>query len=254
MPFDEPVIILRTIIFKNFIMKKAILTFIGLFMLGLGFSYAHAIWIETSAQGQKGTAQEVKVYFGEFGTEEISQTSEWFADLSQFELQLLAPDGNTTTLPFKDGKDHFFASFTPEQEGLYKVVLHKIASEVYYGYKLDYMAAAHVQVGSSSSDFSQQLLPITLQPQTGSYITGKPIDLSVLVNQELKGDKEITVISPNTWTKKLYTNDQSSTRFTPLWPGKYLIETTLTDKNKGTFNGKEYTVDYHCHTYVLEVK
>ena len=234
-------------------MKKAMLTALGIFILGLTIGFAHAIWLETPHTGQKGVAQEVKVYFGEFATDEISRANDWFADLSQFELELIDPDGKKTILPCKAGDDHFLASFTPAKEGLYQVALHKLSGEIYYGYKLDYMASAHVQVGPERR-FGQQILPISVRPATAGYKTGQPIDLSVLTDKDLAGEKEITVISPNTWTKKLYLDKDQAASFTPLWPGKYLVETTVTDKSKGTFNGKEYTVNYHCHTYVLEVK
>lgn len=233
--------------------RKALLTVVGIFMMGLSLGFAHAIWIETPSVGEQGEAQSVKIYFGEFGTEDISKAANWFADLSQFELQLIGPDGSKTALPFKANGDHFAASFTPESDGLYNVVLRKIAGEVYYGYKLDYMATAHVQVGEGRK-FGQQALPIALRPEGSHYEAGKAIDLSVLIDSTLTGEQEITVISPNTWTKKLYPDEKSAASFVPLWPGKYLVETTVSDKNKGEWNGTSYDMDYRCHTYLLEVK
>lgn len=238
---------------RNTNIKKTFLTVIGIFMMGLSFSYGHAIWIETAAMGKKGVAQEIKVYFGEFATADISKTNEWFSDLGQFELEVAQPDGSKIKLPFNANGDHFAASFTPKNDGLYQVTLHKVASEVSYGYKLDYMASAHVQVGHERI-FGANGLPVSLRPAAASYEAGKAIDLSILMDNALAGDKEITVISPNTWTKKLYLDDKSSAHFTPIWPGKYLIETTITDKNKGDFDGKSYDVNYRCHTYMIEVK
>lgn len=233
--------------------RKALLTVVGIFMMGLSLGFAHAIWIETPSVGRQGETQAIKIYFGEFGTEDVSKASDWFADLSRFELQLIHPGGSKTTLPFTANGDHFAASFTPESEGLYNVVLRKVAGEVYYGYKLDYMATAHVQVGEDRK-FGQQALPIALRPVAGGYQAGQAIDLSVLIDSTLTGEKEITVISPSTWTKRLYPDDKSNARFVPVWPGKYLVETTVSDKNKGEWNGKPYDVNYRCHTYLLEVK
>jgi len=234
-------------------MKRAVMTLMGIFMLGITFSFAHAIWIETPQQGQKGTSHQIKVFFGEFGTEDISKTSDWLSDLDQFELQLNHPDGRQTQIAYKANGDHFIANFTPQMDGVYTITLHKIASEIYYGYKLDYMATAFVQVGNTGT-FNGQQLPIGLRFDKTDARVGEPVDLSILFNQDLTGEKEITVISPNTWTKKMYTDDQSKTSFTPLWSGKYLVETSVTDKSKGVHNGREYTVDYHCHTYVIDVK
>ena len=58
-------------------MKKALCFIVGVLILGLSNSFAHAIWIETPATGTAGMAQQVNVYFGEFGTEQISKADEW---------------------------------------------------------------------------------------------------------------------------------------------------------------------------------
>lgn len=232
---------------------KIVLTSIAVFLLGIGYSFAHAIWIETPATGRQGVAQEIKIYFGEFGTEDISKTNDWFSDLNQFELQLTDPDGQTRLLTLKANGDHFAASFIPEADGLYNLVLHKTASEVSYGYKLEYMASAHVQVGRERA-FSAQGQPIALQPLAERYQTGEAVNLSILIDSTLSGEKEIKVISPNTWVKQLYPNEKSQASFVPLWPGKYLVETTVTEKRANQWKGKDYTVHYRCHTYLLEVK
>ena len=234
-------------------LKKSILSIFSLLVLGLSSVFAHAIWIETASSGQKGQTQEIKIYFGEFATDDISSASDWFSDLSQFELKWVKPDGSSTVIPHKANGNHFLASFTPESEGANKLVLQKTASDISYGYRLDYMASAKVQIGEEALQANRQL-PVAIEATTKNGSVGKALLLKHEKDISLQGEQEITVVSPNSWTKRLYPDEKGQISFTPLWPGKYLIETTVTDKNKGELNGKPYDVQFSCHTEVLEVK
>ena len=222
-------------------------------MLGLTSSYAHAIWIETSSEGVAGKPQEIKIYFGEFATEDISAASAWYGDLSQFDLKWVKPTGEITRLPLKANGDHFVSSITPNGQGRHQLLLEKTASEISYGYKLSFMASATISVGQPTKK-AAPLLPISVETETLKGTVGKAFYLQYHKADSLKGDQEITVVSPNSWTKKLYADDKGSAHFTPLWPGKYLIETTLTDKNKGAYKGQDYEVAFYCHTYVVEIE
>ena len=235
-------------------LKKSFLFLFSLLVMGLSTSFGHAIWIETASHGKADESQDIKVYFGEFATEDISQVSEWFSDLSAFELLWVKPDGTTEVLPVSANGNHFISSFTPKGEGLHRVLLQKTASELSYGYKLSYMAAAHVKVGETGENKSKDVLPVALKMTTLKGKVGQAFSLQHIKDAALKGEEEITVVSPNSWTKRLYADDEGNLQFTPLWPGKYLIETTVTDKNKGAFNGKPYEVAFNCHTFVVEVE
>ncbi len=47
---------------------------------------AHAVWIETAAHGKIGQAQDVKVYFGEYGQGERDKVEKWYSDLKDLTL------------------------------------------------------------------------------------------------------------------------------------------------------------------------
>lgn len=234
-------------------MKKRMTAFlVSVLCLGLGTASAHALWIETATQGKKGVSQDVKVYFGEFGTEDISQAAEWFSDLKEFKLVLITPDQQEINLPVKAAGNAYSASFVPEMDGTYQLAIRKIVGEVYYGFKLDYNASATVQVGASKTKL-QSSNPLAILPVSGDYQVNKVIRLQADADSTWKGEKTITVVSPNTWTKSLYPGEDHQAEFTPLWPGKYLVELIVKDDAAGTHNGKPYKTDFHCATFVYEV-
>lgn len=235
-------------------MRKRMMAFLaGVLCLGLGTASAHALWIETATQGKKGVSQDVKVYFGEFGTEDISPATEWFSDLKDFELLLITPDNKQIKLPVKAAGNAYSASFVPEMDGTYQLAIRKTAGEVYYGYKLDYNASATIQVGAAKTDLKPSN-PLAILPVSGEGQVNKVIRLQAAADATWKGEQKLTVISPNTWTKRLYPGQDHQAAFTPLWPGKYLVELTIEDDTAGTHNGKAYKVDYHCATFVYEVQ
>lgn len=237
----------------SIMLRKMFLTLMMLGVFGITSVFAHAIWMETAATGQKGVSQEVRIFFGEFATEDISPADKWFSDLNQFKLFLHTPDNKQIELKTTVDGTGYKADFTPELDGVYQLVIRKIAKEVSYGYLLDYTSTAVVRVGAANNLPTSPAV-LAVHPKASTYAVNQPIDFTALIDSTLKGDREIVIISPNSWTKKLYPDESSKTSFVPLWPGKYLVEMTVTSKTTGEHNGTSYSVGYHCGTYAFEVK
>lgn len=236
-------------------MKKTGLLLVAFLLFSFANTFAHALWIETPSTGKKGVEQEVKVFFGEFSDNDITPTDKWFSDLKDFTLILHTPDNKEIRLTQTAKKEYFSAVFTPNLDGVYTITMHHIAKEVYYGYKLDYNSSAIVQVGkiTSSESKNNNLLGIASELSSVNKKDTK-ITFKSFVDQSVTGEKEIEVIAPNGWMKKVYPDDAGKANFTPIWPGKYMVEMIIQDKKKGTFNDKEFEVDFHCATFIIEVK
>lgn len=232
--------------------RKCLFT-IGLLCAVISTGFSHALWIETASSGQKGVPQEIKVYFGEYTTQDISAAGDWLSDLGDFSLLLITPDHKEMPLKAVPDGDHYVTTFTPEQEGTYSVVLHKVAKELYHGYRLDYNSSALVQVGASGSE-TKPVNKINIMPEVNNYSVKDTIRFATFVDEAIKGDKAVEVIAPNTWVKKIYPDDAGKAGFVPLWPGKYIVEMIVKLKTKGDHNGQEFTTDFHCATYMIEVK
>ncbi len=233
--------------------KKGIVIFILMCLLGTR-GFGHALWIQSKAKGVPGVPQEVKVYFGEYGNQEFTEPDKWFSDLKEFSLVLITPEHKEIKLKATPQKDHFVALFTPESEGVYTLVLQHTASEPYYGYKLDYHSLARVQVGLATGAPGYQGSSLGMLPDLKQAGVGDTVHFSRWVAPAITGDQEIEVMAPNGWLQKLYANKEGKAGFVPLWPGKYLLEMIVKEEKKGLHNGKEYKVDFHCATYMLEVE
>jgi hypothetical protein len=233
--------------------RKYLLSTIVLLCITASAGFSHALWIETAARGQKGIAQEVKVYFGEYTTHDISPAGTWLSDLSEFSLLLVTPDNKEIPLQTNPADDHYTATFTPREEGVYRLIIHKVAKELYYGYRLDYNASAGVQVGAEPVT-PKHLHKISIAPEIKDYRVNDTIHFETFVDAALAGDKTVEVIAPNTWVKKIYPDDIGKASFVPRWPGKYIVEMIVQSATKGDHNGAEFTTDFHCATYMIEVK
>lgn len=228
----------------------------------LSFSFiqsasAHALWIETNASGKKGKAQEVRIYFGEYSMQDLSQAGKWFSDLKDFVLIAVAPDGSKSSLASAAAGDHYAASFTPLQEGTYTLLVHHEVKDVYRGMKLDYNSSAKVVVGNTTVAYDDKMnsnpVSIYVDP-TFAVKKNNALKVKVMHAGAAAAKQEIKVIAPNGWEKALYTNTNGEASFTPLWPGKYLVEYSFVDKMAGEHNGKPYTELRKTATYAVEVK
>lgn len=226
-------------------------------VLAVSQAFAHALWIETSPSGKKGQAQEVRIFFGEYADKDISPLDKWFSDTKAYTLTLITPGKKTVKLSSVPGSDHYKAFFTPTEDGVYTVVLQHTVKDVYHGSRLDYHSSAVVQVGTSSGGDAATTNPNRISVYTkakGSYRANESIALQVLLNQAAAGSKEVEVFAPNGWGKTLWTDSTGSASFTPIWPGRYMVEVADTDsKTTGDHHGKPFQKVWRCATYCIEV-
>ncbi|MGX5817867.1 DUF4198 domain-containing protein [Chitinophaga lutea] len=215
---------------------------------------AHALWVETSPSGKKGQAQEVRVYWGEYADKDISPLDKWFSDTKAYTLFVVTPDNKKIPLASTPGKDHYKAYFTPESDGVYTVVMQHSVKDVYHGSRLDYHASAQVTVGKGAAAANANSNAISVEaPARAKYGVNQQISLkSVLSGKPTSG--EVEVIAPNGWIRKLWADSTGIVNFTPLWPGRYMVEVARTDKTPGSHQGKNFDAIWRCATYCIEVK
>ncbi len=225
-----------------------------LVLAGLRVS-AHALWIETSPSGKKGQPQEVRVFWGEFADKDISPLDKWFSDTKSYKLSVITPDKKIIPLTSAPGTDHYKAFFTPETDGVYTVVMIHSVKDLYHGSRLDYHASAAVVVGGNpGAAGSANANPLKVEAAVRqTYKVNESINLGVLAEQAPAKSSEVEVVAPNGWIKKLYTDSTGTTSFTPLWPGRYMVEVAKTEKKAGDHNGKPYEAIWRCATYCIEV-
>ena len=241
-------------------MKSAALKKLSFAVLALLFSasaFAHALWIETKATGTKGKQQEISIYFGEFSDNDITASAKWFSDLKDFSLVLVSPSKKETKLTAAALENKYQAFFTPDEEGVYTIVMHHTVKDVYGTMKLDYNSSATVTVGNASkgNEANANLNKISL---FAKEVTTAKKDAKITVNALYEGTiakkQKMKVIAPNGWEKELWSNENGEISFTPLWSGNYMVEFAYTEKNTGEHNGKNYNEIWKMATYLITVK
>lgn len=226
----------------------------ALFALSIDNAFAHALWIETSATGKAGQKQTVKIYYGEFAENERDNVDKWYSDVKEFSLWLVGPDQQKTKLSLTQGSNYFESTFTPGQDGVYVLQVSHEAKELGGTTKYHFLATANVRVGKSTlAVVSTNVLNL----YHDDVSTGKANSLFKLkanLNGAAAKDKTVSVFSPSGWSKQIKTNESGVAEFTPLWPGRYVVEVSDMDKTPGDHHGKNYTATWKGATYSFEVK
>lgn len=241
-------------------MKSKTLKTIALLLLMFTVSpqlFAHALWIDTKATGVKGKAQEISVYFGEFSENDITKADKWFSDLKDFSLVLVSPSKKETKLTAKAADNKYQAFFTPDEDGVYTIVMHHKVKDVYGTMVLDYNSSATVVVGNKTSGNSAT----ANKNQIGVFsenadVAKKDSKIAGIATYDgvVAKEAKIKVIAPNGWEKELWTNEKGEFSFTPIWSGNYMVEYAHTEKASGDHNGKKYDEIWKMATYQITVK
>ncbi|MFA9191363.1 hypothetical protein AAGV28_08290 [Flavobacterium sp. FZUC8N2.13] len=219
--------------------------------------FAHALWIETKAMGTKGKPQEISIYFGEFSENDITKADKWFSDLKDFTLVVISPSKKEIKLKSTALEDKYQSFFTPEEEGVYTVVMQHTVKDVYGTMKLDYNSSATIVVGNKSIGNVATANPnkISVFPENASSVTkNTKVTAIASYNAAVAKEQKVKVIAPNGWEKELWTNENGEFSFTPIGSGNYMIEFSQTEKSAGEHNGKKYDEIWKMATYQLNVQ
>lgn len=237
-------------------MKKFIATLLLITLPVLSAS-AHYLWIETNGTGALGQTQEVRVHYGEYTYGVIEKVEgEAFPLVSKFTLWVIAPDGTKTELGKKAKEDHYLASFTPSQKGVYTIALNNNEIDVIdytqydFGiFKTHYHSTAKVQVGADGDTKTANPNGIVVKQLEND---GEEIKLQVLYKGEPIAKNELKVYVSDLWSKTLYTDDNGEVSFALPWDTQYIVETTTKEEMPGTYNGEDYEFIWHCATYCIK--
>ena len=223
--------------------------------LSISSAFAHALWIETASTGKKGKAQEVKVFFGEYESNEPDSAAKWFSNLKEFKLVLTAPNGTTKVLATAADVSFFKASFTPDQEGTYKLsVVHEVA-DIYEKAKIEYYAFADVAVGNAKINTAfPATAALTIRPDKHALSVGETSIHQVIYNKTPFAKQQLTVVNAERKAQPTETDAEGKFTFKPEQKGNYFLEAFTEDKTPGKLNGKDYDKVWHLVTYTTKVK
>lgn len=235
--------------------KLRFIVLCALFCMFGNHIFAHALWIETAATGKVGQAQTVKVFYGEYVSNERDSVGKWYSDVKEFTLWLVGPDQKKTQLTLSPGTNYFESKFTPDQNGAYTVMVSHEAKELGGTTKYHFLSSANVSVGKVLPIATQNSNVLKLHIDDASIAKiNKSLQLKAFLKDVAAKGKTISVFSPNGWSKELITDDNGIAEFTPLWTGRYVVEVSDTDKTPGQHYGKDYKSTWKGATYSFEIK
>ncbi|MEJ6978988.1 DUF4198 domain-containing protein [Pedobacter sp. P351] len=227
-----------------------------LFITSVHTLFAHALWIETYYSGEAGQTQEVKLYYGEYSGNEREEISKWYSDVKDCSLWLIGPDKQKVQLKTSLMPNYALASFTPATDGVYTLLVSHDARELGGTTRYVFMASATVRVGRVSGNIqtSSNTNELRLFPQTDLVNkVNVPVKIKAFIGDGIGTGQKISVFSPSGWSREIVTGTDGTAEFTPLWPGKYVLEITDYKKTTGQHNGKNYEAIWKGATYSLEI-
>ena len=167
-------------------------------------------------------------------------------------MVLTLPDGKTTTLEKTKEEDCYKASFTPTQNGMYKLSFVHVVKDVYKDMKLTYISAALVNV-SASKKVSVLVWEgqYQLQIQNSELAKSYPTHFTVLEKGRSYDNKMVEVSNLDSATQNVTTNANGIFALPQKWKGGQLIQLSHPLKVEGEkqHNGKTYTNDYTVFTF-----
>lgn len=237
-------------------MKKTYLI-AAILMLTTVNTFAHYLWIETSANGLINQKQEVRVYFGEYTYGLIEKVNgDAFPSVSNFSISVVDQSGIQTEIKVTPNKNFYSGYFTPASKGVYTVVLNNNNINVIdytkydFGvFKTHYHSVAKVNVGNVKG-ITKAINDrgITIKDISENK---EEVKLQVLFKNKPLSKNEIKVFVSDEWSKELETDENGIVSFKLPWQTKYIVETTKKEEVSGSYNGKDYEFIWHCVTYCI---
>lgn len=227
-------------------MKTRNCILLALFTLLAQGSFAHALWIETSANGEKGKQHTVKIYYGEYADQERDSVAKWFSNIKELNCWLIAPDGSKQQLGYTKEINCLQAQFTPQQDGQYIVSITHDAKDFPGETRYQWNTSAAIRIGKAeAAAFTGNDIHISAAVSTAGKST---VQIKAFIKGQPASKLKVEVVSADGWTKTFTTDEKGACHFTPSWKGRYVIEIAQTEKGPGSFEGKNFAAVWRCAT------
>jgi uncharacterized GH25 family protein len=230
-------------------MKRITLLFLSAVLIVLQ-SKADSLWIEADATGQIGKSQLIKVIFGSYSQYRLQKVEGEFQEVKDFTCWILSPTGKHISLQFTPKDTSYEASFTPEEKGVYVVLVENkqrkvedwsksstrigITKQHYYG-------RTTIRVGNETTITPEALTDLTILKAPESQ-PGPDVVLQVLLHGKPVPNATLFMRHPEMPEQKLTTDQEGKVSFHAPRPGRYFSLVTLKFETPGTYKGVHYDV------------
>lgn len=247
-------------------MKKS---FLLLFLILLPFSQlsAHNLWIETKPTGEVENTQQIHVYYGEYSYDYYEKVDGNFRDVADFKIWVINPNGEQRQLTTSAAETKFTAEFTPNEAGVYTILLSSTKAEVvdWTAYDLgvlkpNFYASTTITVGDvqqhlSNPQYLTEVNPLVIYDGSyKAYSANSNLNLTVYYKGEPIAEQELIISVADQWSKTVTTDENGVAKFTLPWKGQYIVEAVYTEENAGTFMGTDFEAIRHTATYSIKTE
>ena len=240
-------------------------------------SLAHALWFDLPAVVKTGQSVPVKIYFGEYHENLREISGGRLDERSNTELHVLGPAATgSKDLVLKQRQNHFLAMLATKKSGVYDLMATDKQSTVVdytkYGIgvvrpifyaRTRLLAFKKGEVSERTAAVKPQLdfdiVPLTRALDIRAGTLGSTPQQEVPFQVFFKGKPftektDINIYAPNGWLWQARLDEQGIGRFTPPWPGVYVIDIAYLEKKPGEFSGKAYEAVRHRTTLTLPIR
>lgn len=237
---------------------------------------AHFVWIETPTTISPGEKVEARLYFGESHEFLREEAGGRLDNRENMKVWTVDGKGEREPVSFKKKVNFFSAKVRVENPGRYHLIAADLESDVVDGTKFvtigiffkpmfyartQFLAYEPGRVSERESEITDlmdlDIIPVTshLNPLKGTIApkVGDEIVIQVLFKGEPVFKAKPLALSPIGWVRELRTNSKGITRFTPLWPGTYVIDYVHMEKTPGEYKGTSYEGVRHRATLTIQV-
>ncbi|WP_333865296.1 DUF4198 domain-containing protein [Sphingobacterium sp.] len=218
--------------------------------------HAHALWIESSSYGTLNQTHEVKVYYGEFATNERDQVDKWYSDVKDFSLMLHAPGKEPVNLQLTNEGDHFSGSFQPTSAGTYFLSIVKAPKDLGGKTKYEFSSLVPVLVGKPAAlDYNSVKNPLQIELLgTTNVKKGQPVQAKITSFGKAVPQAKVSVFSTTGWGKEFVTDENGILTFDAIWSGPYVLEASTFTETAGEHEGKPYASAWQGSTTFVTIK
>ena len=236
---------------------------------------AHFVWVEADATAPSETGQPLKVYFGEYSEFLREERGGRLDSIDGVTLRIQDPKRGKTDVTLNKQVNHFYGALTSCLPGRNAVVAEQVKAPVQDLRKHDlgivkpmfyartyFVCMEEGRVNEHERDHSTPLdldmIPLTngMNLATGrvTHVPGGEIVVKAFFKGQLLPGTQVLVHAPIGWDKELKTDAEGIVAFTPLWPGRYVLELIHVEKTPGEFQGKPYEALRHRSTLAIQVR
>ncbi len=218
--------------------------------------HAHALWIESSSYGTLNQTHEVKVYYGEFATNERDQVDKWYSDVKDFSLMLHAPGKEPVKLQLTNKGDHFSGSFQPTSAGTYFLSIVKAPKDLGGKTKYEFSSLVPVLVGKPAAlDYNSVKNPLQIELLSAANARkGQPVKAKITSFGKIVPQAKVSVFSATGWGKEFVADENGILTFDAIWSGPYVLEASTFAETAGEHEGKPYASAWQGSTTFVTIK